>query len=264
MDKFKIITNENIEKEVDGVFYLYNSKYFFAYTEKEVDEKGYVVFNLVQVGKEIKNTPSGPIDTGYMVGMEISDSDEWKKVQGSITKIVEDKKNGTQSEEIQYLPQSMLSTLKIISSKTFRLAKNIVEQVFNTTIEENVVGVVDETQNVNSNLNILSPLPTEQENQSSNYMKAPDVSLEATGIDNNINLNSEITNGILDGADGTDNISNVATQDQNIENINTIENNDVIIDYRASFFEEQEKNKQLEEQIKILTEKLENIKSLIG
>ena len=39
---------------------------------------------------------------------------------------------------------------------------------------------------------------------------------------------------------------------------------DVIIDYRARFFEEQQKNEELQEQIKILNEKLENIKTLIG
>ena len=131
MDKFKIITINGVEKEVDGIFYLYNSKYFFAYTETETDEKGYIIFNLVQVGKEIKNTPAGPVDTGYMVGMEIKDVEEWKSVQGSITKIVEDKKNDGQSDEIQYLPKDMLSTLKINGTKTFRLAKNVVEQLFN-------------------------------------------------------------------------------------------------------------------------------------
>ena len=82
---------------------------------KELDEKGYVQLYVVQVCKEIQNTPTGPLDTGYMLGMEISNPDEWANVQKSITKIVEDKKNNTQSSEIQYLPINMLVNLKIIS-----------------------------------------------------------------------------------------------------------------------------------------------------
>ena len=38
---------------------------------------------------------------------------------------------------------------------------------------------------------------------------------------------------------------------------------DVIIDYRAKFFEEQEKNGELENQIKVLQEKINNIKTII-
>ena len=130
MDKVKIILENGIEKEVDGIFYLYNTKYYFMYTEKEIDENGYVVLHLVQVGKEMKNTPQGPADTGYMVGVEITDQNEWGAVQQSITKIVEDKKNNTQSEGIQYLPISMLSTLKIMSKKTFRLMRSVIEGNF--------------------------------------------------------------------------------------------------------------------------------------
>jgi len=100
------------------------------YTEKEIDENGYVVLHLVQVGKEMKNTPQGPVDTGYMIGVEITDQNEWGAVQQSITKIVEDKKNNTQSEGIQYLPISMLSTLKIMSKKTFRLMRSVIEGNF--------------------------------------------------------------------------------------------------------------------------------------
>lgn len=130
MDKVKIILENGIEKEVDGIFYLYNTKYYFMYTEKEIDENGYVVLHLVQVGKEMKNTPQGPVDTGYMIGVEITDQNEWGAVQQSITKIVEDKKNNTQSEGIQYLPISMLSTLKIMSKKTFRLMRSVIEGNF--------------------------------------------------------------------------------------------------------------------------------------
>ena len=124
MNKSKILLDGNIEKEVDGIFYIYNSKYYFIYTEKEIDENGYVILHLVQIGKEIQNTPTGPVDTGFMIGVEVQ-SEEWKSVQTSITKIVNDKKNNTQDPEIQYLPATMLNTVKIMSKNTFRLLKNI-------------------------------------------------------------------------------------------------------------------------------------------
>ena len=43
-----------------------------------------------------------------------------------------------------------------------------------------------------------------------------------------------------------------------------VSDSSVIIDYRSKFFEEQEKNQELEEQLKLLTEKLNNIKNIIG
>ena len=54
------------------------------------------------------------------------------------------------------------------------------------------------------------------------------------------------------------------SDDNKIDTITNDIQDDVIIDYRARFFEEQEKNQQLEEQIKLLNEKLENIKNIIG
>ena len=113
MDNTKIILNNGTAVNVNGIFYVFNSKYYFIYTTGELDENEYVKLYLVQVCKEVQNTPNGPVDTGYMLGLEITDSTEWKNVQSSITKIVDDKKNGTVSNEIQYLPINMLVNLKI-------------------------------------------------------------------------------------------------------------------------------------------------------
>ena len=89
--------------------------------------------------KEVQNTPTGPVDTGYMLGMEIKNLEEWKKVQQSITKIVEDKKNNTLSSEIQYLPMNMLVNLKIASKNKFKLLKNIVEKHFNVVLTQSII-----------------------------------------------------------------------------------------------------------------------------
>ena len=229
MDNIKIILDNGIEINVNGLFYIFNSKYYFIYTTGETDENEYVKLYVVQVCKEIQNTPTGPVDTGYMLGMEISNPEEWGKVQESITKIVEDKKNGTQSSDIQYLPINMLVNLKITSKNKFKLMRHIVENDFNVTISVAVSETIHDNEYIGSN--------TILEN---NIEISPIKPMEP------INILQE------DNAIGQDTIENIQ---------NTGE---VIIDYRSRFFEEQEKNQELEAQIKKLNEKLENIKNIIG
>lgn len=241
MDKTKIIIDGNIEKEVDCIFYLYNSKYYFIYTEKDIDENNYVILNLVQVGKEIQNTPNGPIETGYMVGVEISDPEEWNTVQGSITKIVESKKTGVQNKEIQYLPVSMLNNLKIISKKTFRLKKSIVEENFGLVL-------LDQNLETTNNQNVLE-------------------------INNNLSSLNDYNADIYEGLPnpGLNNFSGLEEDNQLTINSNNMlnsqtgmtPNDDVIIDYRAKFFEEQEKNQQLLLEIEELNAKIDSIKKVI-
>jgi len=222
MEILKIISDNGTEISVSGLFYVYNSKYYFIYTTGEVDENQYVKLYIVQVCKEVKNTPTGPVDTGYMLGMEISNSEEWEKVQESVTKIVEDKKNGAQSAEIQYLPIDMLVNLKIVSKNKFKLMKHIVEENFKIVLsEENSVNKTIYTSNDYSN------------------------NFENNTIVETLQQTPKTNDNLIDS--------------QGAENIG-----EVIIDYRARFFEEQEKNLALEEQIKNLNQKLEDIKNIIG
>lgn len=217
MENLRVILENGIETEVNGIFYVFNSKYYFIYTTGETEDNEYVRLYVVQVCKEIKNTPNGPIDTGYMIGMEISNPEEWRNVQSSITKIVEDKKNGTKSTEIQYLPINMLVNLKIISKNKFKLMKDIVENNFKV--------VLPQQENLN---NITNTTMSE--------------------------INIEPKETIVDNSNDQVNLNNIVSEEPKGE---------VIIDYRARFFEEQEKVQELEEKIKELTEKLENIKSII-
>lgn len=223
MENTKIFLDNSIETSVNGIFYVFNSKYYFVYTLGELDENDYVRLYVVQVCKEIQNTPTGPIDTGYMLGMEINNPEEWSRVQESITKIVEDKKNNTTNGNIQYLPLSMLTNLKIISKNKFKLIKNIVQDNFKVEIYAS-----KEYNTTNESMNptqTLKPIT----NVASNDSLTP--------------LNNLMT------------IPNT---------INTTNDGNVIIDYRSRFFEEQEKNQELEEQIKVLNQKLEQIKNIIG
>lgn len=229
METAKIILENNIESDVNGIFYIYGSKYYYIYTEKELDENNYVKLYVVQVCKEIQNTPTGPIETGNMLGMEITNEQEWSSVQESITKIVEDKKNNTQNKDIKYLPANMLQNLKIISKNRFKLMKHIIEDNFKIIIEsKNLINNqtdISLNSNLNSNLDVLPPQTAE----------------------NNTTIPLEILTS------------------NSIEPANSFNSgNEVIIDYRTKFFEEQEKNRVLEEQLKLVNQKLENIKSIIG
>lgn len=232
MDKVKIILENGIEEEVDSIFYLYNSKYYFIYTNKELDENGYVILYLVQVCKELKNTAEGPVDTGYMVGIEVSSSDEWKSVQKSITKIVDNKKNNTKDDDIKYLPISMISTLKIVSKKTFRLMKSIIEDDFKVKLNQNSVL---EDDLISQNIDSIS--------QSE---------LKHSDIIPSLNLINEYDDNDLKSLD--------SSVDEGIFNENK---NEVIIDYRAKFFEEQERNEQLKQELNLLSKKLDDIKKII-
>ena len=246
MENVKITLENGTQIDVLGIFYVFNSKYYFIYTEKEIDENNYVKLYVVQVCKEIQNTPTGPIDTGNMLGMEISNSEEWGKVQQSITKIVEDKKNNTQSSEVQYLPTNMLVNLKIISKNKFKLMRQIVEENFKVSIISNTI----ENNNISSNNNLKS---------TGEIVNIQPVKSIESLIPIETSTNGSIGNNTvmpLQNLSVSENVSSV--------NNNLGDNSDVIIDYRAKLFEEQEKNSALEEQIKLLNEKLDSIKQILG
>lgn len=226
MENTKIFIDNGSEANVNGIFYVFNSKYYFIYTMSELDETDYVRLYVVQVCKEIQNTPTGPIDTGYMLGMEISNPEEWSRVQESITKIVEDKKNNTTNSNIQYLPMSMLTNLKIISKNKFKLMKNIVQDNFKVSI--------DMTSTIETSNDALTPIQTIEP------------------ISNAVMNNSSIP---------LENLSTIPTTSNTTVTTN---DGDVVIDYRSRFFEEQEKNQELEEQLKNLNQKLDQIKSILG
>ena len=230
MENVKIFI-DGIQKDVYGLFYVFDSKYYFIYTEKEVDENGYVILYMSQVGKETKNTETGPVDTGYMVGVEVANPEEQQKVQTSISYIVEDKKNNTVNSQIQYLPMSMLTNLKIVSKKRFRLLKSIVVDNFKVPFENVVTEQIQPDNLATLNIPIDPVTPKSIE---------PIVDVQPQPLQD---------------------LNNNQPQLQT----NTISSNEsnVIIDYRSKYFEEEEKNKELQAQIDELTQKLNEIKKVI-
>ncbi len=271
MDRVKIIIEDGTEREVSCIFYLYKSKYYFIYTEGQIDENGYVILYLVQVGKEIKNTPTGNIDTGYMVGVEISNPEEWASVQKSISMIVEDKKSNKQNSEIQYLPLSMLATLKILSKKTFRLLKQIIEDNFklnlsglNNNLESSTVNQSDTLQQTTLTGQQSSEIQNTQTiNNDISSATDTTVPLEPQ-VSQNIssNLQTDTTNSQVGEFEGNQTYANI--DNVNSSELNNNQNSDIIIDYRSRFFEEQDKNSELQAQVDELKQKLENIKNIIG
>lgn len=257
MDKVKIILENGSETEVYSIFYLYNSKYYFIYTTGEVDENEYVILYLVQVGKELKNTPEGMIDTGCMVGIEISNPDEWKSVQESITEIVNDKKNNTKSDKIQYLPNTMLSTLKVVSKKTFRLMKRLIEEQFGLDFKAS-----QNLMNLKNGQVLIQDIPSDTNSLDVNIPN------QTNGTPTLLSPISN-QNQLIDPIDNQKNKFNpLNTSYQESENnlfnaSEDISQNNIIIDYRTRFFEEQEKNKQLQLQINDLQQKLESIKKVV-
>ena len=234
MENVKILV-DGIQEDVHGLFYVFNSKYYFIYTEKEVDENNYVILYMVQVGKETRNTETGPVDTGYMVGVEITDKNEQQNVQTSISHIVEDKKNNTINPLIQYLPMSMLTNLKIVSKKRFRLLKSVMEENFKLEFENTVV---PQMQPVVSSINSAVPSTVTENPQ----------------LENSAGMSIPL-------AEITPPQQQAIVKAQSVSNINA--GSDIIIDYRSKYFEVEEKNKELQEQINELNQKLNDIKKVI-
>ena len=171
------VTIENELKKVQGIYYISNNNYYFLYTENKRDDNGYIVLNIVKVLQEVVNTPTGQAPTGNLVGLTITDEQEWKSVQKDISNIIDDKQN-KKREAVRYLDINLLQKLIIKSNRVFRLKEDIYNKTF-------------------------------------------------------------------------------------IHNNDNPENN-LILDFKNRYYEETEKNRQLEEQIKILTEKLNQIKNIIG
>lgn len=267
MDSVKVYLENGQEKEVNGIYYIFNSKYYFMYTEKEIDENGYVVLHLAQIGKEVKSTPSGNQETGFLIGLEIADPEEWKLVQSSITKIVDDKRNGTASPEIQYLPINMLSNLKIVSKKTFRLMQSVMLESFKIDVSNTQplvqqaplsIEVTDSEEVAQAPVQPVNPFapvtPVVPEVSAPLQESKPEeVPVAQPNMESIAPASVTPVTPVDPFGDSQVSSATIPSEDSNI-----------IIDYRAKFFEEQEKNKQLQATIDELNSKISNIKNIIG
>ena len=129
MDNIEI-TIEDVEKNVKGIYYISNNNYYFLYTESKTDDNGYMILNIVKVLQEVVNTPTGQAPTGNLVGITISDEEEWKNVQKDISNIIDDKQN-KKMEAVRYLDINLLQKLIVKSNRIFRLKEELYNKMFN-------------------------------------------------------------------------------------------------------------------------------------
>ena len=278
MDKVKIFLEDGVEVEVNCIFYLYNSKYYFLYTLNELDENGYVRLYLVKVGKEAANSKNGQIETGNMIGIEVPTDEEWKEVQTSISKIVSSKKTKIEDKDIQYLPLTMLTNLKIASKKTFRLLSSIIENDFGVDISERLALTEEEKALKDPNMN--KPIEENSteigDSQGDNNQEKEESIIEEniSGENGAEEETTEIINSDDDTKEADSSESEISTDnvieetdnndvEEDNEDESEYDNSDVIIDYRTRFFEEQEKNKRLKAEIEKLNKKLQEIDEII-
>ena len=129
--------------------------------------------------------------------------------------------------------------------------KDVVEKYFNVQIDDNSNQNLELNNPISSNGNIDTPQVINDSNLQQD-IPIPNLNDQTsqTVTSNQNNINSEP---IIPSTD-----QNIPTQlDQNLN-----QSPETIIDYRARFFEEQEKNKNLESRISELEKKLDEIKTL--
>ena len=80
MDSVTITLENGIQSLVNGVFYVFDSRYFFMYTQGEYEDNDYVKLYISQISREVQNTTSGPVQTGNMVGTQVSDQNDFINV----------------------------------------------------------------------------------------------------------------------------------------------------------------------------------------
>lgn len=227
MEFIRAILENGTEKDVNSIFYSYNGMYYLIYTDKEIDENGYVILNVCKVGKN-----QGSADNEY-IGVEISDSNEWSIVQKSVAAIVEDKKNNTNSGVVTYYSTSQIGKIRILGKKTFRLMKDILKNFFGVSFDEENVSLPGVQLEVPSTPELVSPVV--EQTATDTLVVPPTVETSAVEL----------------------------PQDSPVEEDQAF-SDDVIVDFRTAFYDEQEKNRELENKITELTKKLEEIKNIIG
>ena len=279
MNSAEIFLEDGTKRIVNCLFYLYNSNYYFLYTENEKDENGYIKLYLSKIGKETVNSENGPVETGNMIGIEVQTDDEWKEVQGSISKIVNSKKTKVDDSSIQYLPIDMLVNLKIVGKKTFRLLSDIIEKDFGISLGTIENEIKNDSNSDLENLDLNRPIEEDASSENTNpFVEQTNENInDAESVENQASQKTLETDEIISELDSSigseEQITNEDDKDEikdsfeittgETEAEEDYENPDIIIDYRTRFFEEQEKNKKLQDEIEKLNKKLLDIKEII-
>ena len=178
MNKAEIIDESGNKIVVDGIYYVSNNNYYFIYTKEELDEAGHIILYILKILQEVNNTPNGPVPTGFLIGVKVTDENEYNLVKQDITNIVAEKQNNTEAK-VMYLDISMLQNLKVKDSRTFKLDVNLYNRLFknNNVVEESIV---DNPVNQNVDNNIVNDANQKNEslNVSNNNENTSETSVE--------------------------------------------------------------------------------------
>ena len=178
MNKAEIIDESGNKIVVDGIYYVSNNNYYFIYTKEELDEAGHIILYILKILQEVNNTPNGPVPTGFLIGVKVTDENEYNLVKQDITNIVAEKQNNTEAK-VMYLDISMLQNLKVKDSRTFRLDVNLYNRLFkNNNVVEESIGDNPVNQNVDNNIVNDANQKNESLNVSNNNENTSETSVE--------------------------------------------------------------------------------------
>lgn len=117
MKKIFVYDASSNKVQVDLVKYFkYNYTNYFIYTANETDEKGFIKLYVVNVMKEL----------GNIISYNITDEDDWKKLQSIIKTIIKEIKENKQ-KSFETLDSDVLDNIKIEDARFFKLDPKLVE-----------------------------------------------------------------------------------------------------------------------------------------
>jgi len=140
MNDITIVESNGIKTLAKCIYYTSNGGYYLIFTKNEQDSNGYVILYISKIAREIIGQNEQNVPISSLIGISITDENEWNTVKQDISKIIEDKKNGTKL--YNYIDSSILENIKIKDSKKFKLSAEILNHVFgmNYKIINNEVG----------------------------------------------------------------------------------------------------------------------------
>ena len=124
MNKVEIMDTFGRKIIVSGIYYISNNNYYFIYTKEEQDNEGHIVLYILKILQEVINTENGPMPTGYLIGIKITDENEYNLVKQDVINIINEKQTKG-NPVVRYLDLSMLKNLKVKDQRIFKLNTDI-------------------------------------------------------------------------------------------------------------------------------------------
>lgn len=147
MNELLIVSDDNSSSKNYGIYYTINNRFYLIYTNKDKDEKNYVIMHIAKVLKEVNNTPEGIVPTGKYIGIDITDASEWETAIVNINEVISNKQKNTPTS-VTFLPITEINGIGVKSSRTFKLREDVVEEIISKGNNEEVKPMVDDAEMV--------------------------------------------------------------------------------------------------------------------